>query len=288
MSRDYAAEAGNDPQWADLVKGSSLLCALDERTCLICLEYDGRTPPGPLPLHEGCRCVTLPVLKPFAELGLPINEIPGGTRSSAIGPVPQDGGLYKRYLLARARGVRMALAGESLAHYLRQWLETEAAGVVAEPEVGAAIRAALLEDDVAVPTAELLDLLNAMPWTIPNLAAVFSECSARGLYGELEECLGRLITLVPDGLYAGRHRASLYRIAAASMCKVAPDHARGHLARAAQFDPTNTAVHLELAKLLRAQRDFAGARACVERVLAVSPAHKGAQAELARISRSDR
>jgi tetratricopeptide (TPR) repeat protein len=287
MNRDYAAEASNNPRSAHLVEGSRLLCALDEQTCLICLEYDGKTPPGPLPLHEGCRCVTVPVLKTAAELGLRRKEVPAGTRSSSIGQVPNDGGLYKRYLLARARGVRMAFVGVSLARHLRQWLETEAVGVAAEPEVGAAVRAALLADDAAVPASEIIEILSALPWTSPNLAAVFAECSARGMYDEVEECLRRMSTLVPDGPNAGRHRASLHRIAADSMCDASSDHSRGHLQRAAELDPTNTSVHLKLAKLLREQRDFVGARSWVDRVLSVNPAHKGAQAELARISRSD-
>jgi hypothetical protein len=66
--RDYAQELINNNN--HIIKGSQLVCALDEKTCLKCLEFDGSTNPPKLPIHDGCRCVTVPVTKTFKELGL--------------------------------------------------------------------------------------------------------------------------------------------------------------------------------------------------------------------------
>jgi hypothetical protein len=288
VSRDYAAEASNNPKTADLVKGSMLLCALDERTCLTCLEHDGLAPPSPVPIHEGCRCVTLPVLRSFAELGIPLREPPHGTRSSAIGQVPEDGGLYKRYLLCRARGVAAGLIGGVLVEHVRQWLAMKASGVAAEPEVAAAVRATLLVSNTDTSNEDLLAILDALPWTAPDLSTVVSACSARGLHAAVDAALRRLITSVPDGPYAGRHRASLCRTAAGSMQDIAPDRAHQYLIRATELDPMSTAPLMDLAKMLRQQLDLPGARRCIERVLILNPAHKGAQAELNRLMKASR
>ena len=42
------------------------------------------------PLHFRCRSILLPITKTFRELGLDIDEIPSGTRSSIDGRVSSD------------------------------------------------------------------------------------------------------------------------------------------------------------------------------------------------------
>jgi len=76
----------------DVVKGVEILATLDTRTCLECMNLDGkvyqvdegRRPP----FHYSCRCTTAPVLKSWKELGIDAKELPAGTRASMNGQVP--------------------------------------------------------------------------------------------------------------------------------------------------------------------------------------------------------
>lgn len=76
----------------DLIARVEWIATLDTRACPACGAYDGKTFPldeGPRPpLHHGCRCTMLPVLKSAAELGL--RDVAGGTRASMDGQVPDS------------------------------------------------------------------------------------------------------------------------------------------------------------------------------------------------------
>lgn len=87
---NYAREAfykEND----DLVKGVAWVSTLDTRTTEICASRDGKVYPvdsGPRPpAHINCRSTTTPVLKSWKELGIPIDEMPAGTRASLDGQI---------------------------------------------------------------------------------------------------------------------------------------------------------------------------------------------------------
>lgn len=82
-SRDYGRELLAQPRTGGVISGLRLVCALDEVTCLTCLELDGSETPPPLPIHGGCRCITEPITKTYRQLGLDMDEISSGTRSSA-------------------------------------------------------------------------------------------------------------------------------------------------------------------------------------------------------------
>ena len=85
----------------DLVRGLRWLATLDGRTCGFCgardgLVYEMNHRPrghelpwggGPGACHFGCRCVSLPVLASWRELGVDIDEPPPGQRASQDGPV---------------------------------------------------------------------------------------------------------------------------------------------------------------------------------------------------------
>jgi hypothetical protein len=78
----------------DLIKGYMWVGVLDTRACLSCIVLDGKVfkvgePRPSQPLHPDCRCVTLPVLKTYRELGVDIDELPAGNRASMDGAVPQ-------------------------------------------------------------------------------------------------------------------------------------------------------------------------------------------------------
>jgi len=84
-----------------LVRGVRWLATLDGRACLFCAARDGQVyeldhqprghdlpwDGGPGACHFGCRCVSLPVLASWRELGVDMDEVPG-TRASQDGQVP--------------------------------------------------------------------------------------------------------------------------------------------------------------------------------------------------------
>ena len=89
----------------DIFKGYEHNSTLDARVSLICASRDGATydleykglnekgkqyPFKQVPLHFNCRSIILPITKTFRELGLDIDEIPSGTRSSIDGRVSTD------------------------------------------------------------------------------------------------------------------------------------------------------------------------------------------------------
>lgn len=71
---------------ADLIKALQWTATLDTRTCIACMNLDGETFPidkcPRAPLHWGCRCSTVPVIRSWQELGLPLQEAGGSTRAS--------------------------------------------------------------------------------------------------------------------------------------------------------------------------------------------------------------
>lgn len=282
--RDYGREALVDPQNSDIVKGVELLCALDERTCLTCLELDGTRNPPELPIHEGCRCVTLPVTKTFKELGIDIAEFPKGTRASAIGPVAEDGGLYKQYLIQRARLTAKNLPNAEIAADLTAWLASASKG--SDDDVAASIQLAIFAISTPKSFDEVRPLLAKVRW---NAAGehdyVFIACAEAGEYGALNEFLGRMANDVPAGPYSGRHRGMLYRSAAKAVKPFSLSSAIKLLIRAVDHDPLNVAVLVQLASLQRSAGNSDQARCTIEKALGVSPTHKGALRELGRLSR---
>jgi len=80
----------------DIIKSYQYVATLDDHTCLVCAESDGRVfkiddPSRPmLPRHPDDRCLYVPVLKSFLELGLDMDEFPEGTRASMDGQVAES------------------------------------------------------------------------------------------------------------------------------------------------------------------------------------------------------
>ena len=104
-----------------------LVSAMDENTCLDCLELDGTVYESetiaPMPMHQDCRCVLVPYMKELIELDKKAESmgihIPPSTRASKIGPIPENGGVYKFYLLERAKAMRSGKDGKELNSFLR-------------------------------------------------------------------------------------------------------------------------------------------------------------------------
>jgi SPP1 gp7 family putative phage head morphogenesis protein len=80
---------------ADVLGGLQWAATLDTRTCPLCGGLDGRRWPAgaahPVPpAHNRCRCVLVPWLKSWRELGIDADDIDAGTRASMNGQVPRN------------------------------------------------------------------------------------------------------------------------------------------------------------------------------------------------------
>jgi hypothetical protein len=88
----------------DIIKGMQQLSTLDSHTSAICVAYSGaqwtlegkpmggNALPynGGCPRHPNCRSVMVPLTKSYRELGIDIDEMKPGTRSSDLGQIPSD------------------------------------------------------------------------------------------------------------------------------------------------------------------------------------------------------
>lgn len=75
----------------DIIAKEKWLATLDTRTCPQCQGLDGKTfevgKGVRTPAHLSCRCVRIPVLKTWREMGFDIDELEPGTRASMNGQV---------------------------------------------------------------------------------------------------------------------------------------------------------------------------------------------------------
>jgi hypothetical protein len=92
----------------DVVEGIVQISTLDGRTTEVCVLYDGEwwsydgetgmIPRGPkgleynggVPRHWGCRSTEAPKTPSWRDLGIPLDEIPAGTRRTMDGEVPEN------------------------------------------------------------------------------------------------------------------------------------------------------------------------------------------------------
>ena len=281
--RDYGREALADPQNSDVVKGVELHCVLDEGTCLTCLELDGTLNPPELPIHEDCRCVTLPVLKTFRDLGIDVPEFPEGTRASAIGPVARDGGLYKQYLIQRASLAAKNLPNAELATELTSWFQS-IRDRGSDDGVVASIQLAIFAISAPKSFDEWRPILAKVRWNAAG-KNLFLACAEAGEYSALTELLERMAHDVPDGPYSGRHQGMLYRSAAEAVKPFSLTRAIEFLTHAVEYDPRNVAIHVQLGSLQRRAGKSDQAHCTIEKALGVNPTHKGALRELELLRR---
>ena len=90
---------------SDVFKGYEHNSTIDSRVSLICSTRDGATydldfkgmndkgkkyPFKQTPLHFNCRSIILPIVKSFKELGIPLEEVSKGTRSTMDGYASKD------------------------------------------------------------------------------------------------------------------------------------------------------------------------------------------------------
>lgn len=107
----------------DVVKGVKWVSTLDLRTTFICMERDGQVykpGEGPRPpAHFGCRSTTTPALKSYAEMGIPLKELPEGARASLDGEVPESV-TYPKWLARQSAERQDAALGPARAEIYRR------------------------------------------------------------------------------------------------------------------------------------------------------------------------
>lgn len=114
----------------DIIKGYMWVATLDLRVCLECIVLDskvfGVNEPRPMPpIHPNDRCIVVPVLKSYRELGVDIDELPAGNRASMDGAVPQY--TTWRDVLAKADDKRLsAILGPTRAALYRGGMAVDA------------------------------------------------------------------------------------------------------------------------------------------------------------------
>lgn len=108
---------------ADLIKGLKYTATLDSGTSAICRSRDGivydidKAPP--LPAHVGCRSAYTAVIKSYREMGIPIDDVPMGTRASMNGQVPADL-TYSQWLKSQPVSVQNDALGVTKATLFRK------------------------------------------------------------------------------------------------------------------------------------------------------------------------
>jgi hypothetical protein len=284
--RDYGQELINGHHNSDVIKGTRLVCALDEQTCLKCLELDGSTNPPKLPVHNGCRCVTVPVMKTFKELGLDIGvdeEILEGPRSSAIGQVKSDGGIYKAYLIERAKALENGLDGEALAQHLNNILSNLIKRFPKESRELAAIKTALFAMQPHDDISKIEEILHTISWPSKEPGPLFKCCAENNRFDIIDDTLSLLTKQVPPGPYDPRHKGKLYRSTGNIVKKLSLEKAVKYYEQADAVDCQNTAIMMDLGKLYRQRKEVDKAKKMFHRVLQINPGHKGAEKELSKL-----
>jgi len=266
-----------------ILKGMRLLCTLDEKTCLKCLNLDGSENSVKLPIHEGCRCVMIPISKSWKELGVDIDEVEEGTRSSAIGQVPGSGGLYKAYLIERAKAIEKGIQGETLDRHLRELLPSLYKSHPRESSKFSRIKASLLSSKAPDDLSEIESVLRNLEWTFDSFEPLFTRCAELNRFDLIDETLKRLVKQIPGGPFAPRHKGTLYRTASNSVRRFSAQKALEYSERALEVDPQNTSVMTELGKVYRRAKRFDEAKAMFEKVLTIKPNHKEAKREMGKL-----
>jgi SPP1 gp7 family putative phage head morphogenesis protein len=107
----------------DLVTGWTFVATLDGRTTVTCATLSGTNWPlgdGPVPpRHIRCRSFQVPKIKTWEELGVPIKEIPPGSRASASGEV--DANItFSKWLEGQPKDVQNEILGATRADLFRK------------------------------------------------------------------------------------------------------------------------------------------------------------------------
>jgi SPP1 gp7 family putative phage head morphogenesis protein len=103
---------------AELLDGEQWVATLDDRTCPECAALDGVVMDlgdgDRPPLHVGCRCFMVPVVKSWRALGIDKADLPESTRASMDGQVPESV-TYGDWLADQSYDTQVAVLGQTRA-----------------------------------------------------------------------------------------------------------------------------------------------------------------------------
>lgn len=112
----------------DLIDKEQWVSTLDTRTCSQCAGLDGKTfavGEGTMtPAHIACRCIRVPVVKSWRDLGINMDEAPPGTRASMDGQVSATEN-YQSWLQKQDAATQDAALGKARADLFRNGMPVE-------------------------------------------------------------------------------------------------------------------------------------------------------------------
>ena len=94
---EYLRDLGREND--DFISGWQLCVTMQTRTPLEWLLRHGEISddPKPVPMEHAAW---IPVMRTWRDLGIDIDEIPPSTMASQVGPIPEDGGEFLKFLIA--------------------------------------------------------------------------------------------------------------------------------------------------------------------------------------------
>lgn len=273
--RDYGREAIFNNH--DIIKGVRLSCALDEKTCLKCLELDGTVNPPKLPIHKGCRCITIPITKTWKELG--VKNAP--YEEEDVDPPGYK--LQKEYLIERAKAIEKGLEGDALANHLKKFLPSLERRYPKEQQVLNDIKAKLFALQPVDDVGEIETILKGLSWHTEALTPLFKRCAELNRFDLIDNTIRDKIKIIPTGLFDRQAKYNLYRAAANSAKKHSLEKAIEYNEQAFKINDTITGVIVELGALYRRVGRTQDARMMLEKALKINPNHKGAKSQLEKL-----
>jgi len=280
---DFLKSLFSDQPSDSVIKGAIFSCSLDEKTCLKCLELDGTKNPPTLPIHSGCRCITIPITKTWAELGVKVSK--GGPFSDEAMELTSSDGIYKDYLIERAKALERGLKKDELAKHLKSILPVLKKKYPKDKSAFIRIKARLFELQPGDDLKEIKAILNGLSWDSKQFSSLFKHCAELNRFDLIEKTLKDKIKIIPTGLFDLHAKYNLYRTAGNSVKKYSLEKAIEYCERAFKFKKNYIGVIVELGKLYRRTKRTEDAKKMFIKALKIKPDHKEAKRELERLSK---
>jgi len=264
----------------DLISGYQWLAALDENTCLDCLILDGKTVrKNCAKKHAKCRCTVIPIIRTWAELGISLPEIPSGTRASSIGPVPEDGGIFKQYLIERAKQKEGNASSGSVLLGILEKLKNEYPN---QDPTYIKIKANIIcEYNIEFESKMFAEVLHELEWPAVSFEIFLAKCINNGLLCDVEERLKEVAICIKNTspIYYAVHMSSILKAIGKSLAILSDKESILFFERAYEINQTPT-NGLTLLKCYKDAKNYDAARILLNQLSQKNPESKGIRKEL--------
>lgn len=264
-----------------------LSAALDERSGLECLEQDGMTFDNSSKIpklphkHGECRCLMLPHFPEYAN--------PNMKRPTSIGSSGRDGGVFKQYLIARARLIESGTnnpqeLSSELSKLIPEWKNKyeQSKGEIA------AIMAIIFSIYPSGGEDHLKEIVNDYSWPPKLMEPIFKHCLTLNRPELLNHFVQILSAGIPESLrngpYSEQWEIAYSRIAADLLKTSNPNHALKYYRKIKENKFVTIKELLEMGVCAKKVNEFDFARSAWQEVLTKKPNHKKALKLLSAIS----